>query len=100
MWGEEEGKGERKTKYRSQEAKGIKESKRRLVTEMSGLHRKKPLGEGQPKPWAEEFRAEDGVCQPYPVMVGTEGFWENPEARSGLILNRIGTSATCPGFQT
>lgn len=37
------------------------------ITKMSGLHRKEPLGEGQPSLWIVEFRIEDGVCQPYSV---------------------------------
>ena len=37
-------------------------------------------GEGQPSPWVGKFRVGDRVCQ-----VGTEGCWENLEARSALI---------------
>jgi hypothetical protein len=35
---------------------------------MSELSREKPPGEGQPKPWADKFRVEGRVCQPYPVI--------------------------------
>jgi hypothetical protein len=52
--------------------------KRREI-KMSGLHRKKPLEE-KPSPWAAQFMVEGEVCQ-----VGTEGDWENLEARSTLV---------------
>jgi hypothetical protein len=42
----------------SQEDKGTK----RQVTKMSGLYREEPLGEGQPSPYAGEFRIEGWVC--------------------------------------
>ena len=38
--------------------------------------------EGKPSPWARKFRVEGGVCQ-----VGTEGCWENLEARSPLVFS-------------
>lgn len=42
------------------------------VTKMSGLYWEEPLVEGQPSPWAREFRAEGGECQPYSVT-GRQG---------------------------
>ena len=62
-------------------------------TKMSGLYREEPLGEGQPSPWAGKFRVGGRVCQ-----VGTEGCWENLEARSALICN-IYTSIPCLGCE-
>jgi hypothetical protein len=47
---------------------------------MSGLYRKKPLGERKPSLWGGKFRVEAEVCQ-----VGTEGCWENLEARTTLV---------------
>ena len=41
--------------------------KKSQVTNMSGLYREESLEEGQPSPWAGEFRVEGRVCQPYPV---------------------------------
>ena len=58
MDGEAEGKGERGTRYSSQEAKGTKGG---WVTKMSGLYREEPLGEGQPSPCAREFKVGQGV---------------------------------------
>lgn len=49
-------------------------------TKMSGFYREKPLGEGQPSPWAGKFRVGGRVCH-----VGTEGCWEILEARSALL---------------
>lgn len=48
MWGEEEENG----------GKGSK----------GGLCGEEPHGVGQPIVWAEKFRTEDGVCQPYTVI--------------------------------
>ena len=48
-------------------------------------------GEGQSSLWAGKFRAGGRVYQ-----VGTEGCWENLEARSALICE-IRTLAPCPG---
>jgi hypothetical protein len=47
---------------------------------MSRLYREDPMGRGQSNPWAGKFRSRNGVCQ-----VGTEGCWENLEARSALV---------------
>jgi hypothetical protein len=47
---------------------------------MSELHKEEPLGEGQPIPWARNFRVGGRVCQ-----IGTVGSWENLETRSALI---------------
>jgi hypothetical protein len=45
------------------------------------IHKGKSLwGEGKPNLWAGKFRVEGMLCQ-----VGTEGCWENPEARSTLV---------------
>ena len=76
MRGMRKGKGEMGAKYSSQEAKGTKG----VVPKMSGLHREEPLREGQLSPWAGKFRIEGRVCQ-----VGSEGCWENLEARSALV---------------
>ena len=37
-------------------------------------------GEGQPSSWVEKFKVVGRVCQ-----VGTEGCWENLEARSAVV---------------
>ena len=47
---------------------------------MPGLYREEPLEEEQPRPWAGKFRVGGRVCQ-----VGTEGCWENLEARSAFL---------------
>jgi hypothetical protein len=47
---------------------------------MSGLYREEPLREGQPGPSTEKFKVGDRVGQ-----VGSEGCWENLEARSALV---------------
>jgi hypothetical protein len=53
------------------------------VTKMSGLCREEPLGAGQPSPRAVELRVE---CASHTqLQVGTEGCWEDLEARSALI---------------
>jgi hypothetical protein len=46
----------------------------------SGLYREEPLGEGQLSSWAGKCRVGGRMCQ-----VGTEGCWENLEARSILM---------------
>jgi hypothetical protein len=53
-------------------------------------------GEGQPSPWAGKFRVGGRICQ-----VGSEGCWENLEARSASVC-KIGTPVPCPGvgYQT
>jgi hypothetical protein len=60
---------------------------------MSGLYREEHLEEGQPSPWARKFKVGVKVCQ-----VGTEGCWENLEARTSLV-SKICTSVPCPGVQ-
>ena len=57
---------------------------------ISGLHREEPLREGQLSPWAGKFRIEGRVCQ-----VGSEGCWENLEARSAFVC-KMCTSVPCP----
>jgi len=42
------------------------------------------VGEGQPNPWAGKFRVRGRVCQ-----VGTEGFWENLEAKSAYVPQSV-----------
>ena len=66
------GKGERKR----ERAHNQREKKRRREweTQTFGLYR-----EGQPGSWTGKFKVRDRVCQ-----VGTEGCWENLEARSAL----------------
>ena len=73
-WG---GEGERTKERDSMQRESGEEGRE---TKMSGLYREEPLGEGQPSPWAGKFRVGGRVCQ-----VGTEGCWENLEARSDLI---------------
>ena len=51
--------GERKRKRIRWE----REKEREEETEMSGLYRKEPLGEGKPNLWARKFRVEGRVCQ-------------------------------------
>jgi len=60
---------------------------------MSG-YREEPLGEGQPRSWAGKFKVGGRVCQ-----VGTEGCWENLEAKSALVC-KICTSVFCPLVKT
>ena len=61
---------------------------------MSRLYREEPLGEGQPSSWVEKFKVVGRVCQ-----VGTEGCWENLEARSA-VLCKICTLVSVPGSRT
>ena len=69
-----------------------KQNKRdRVNNQMSVLYKEGLLEEGQFNPWAGEFRVGGRICQ-----VGTEGCWENLEARSALIC-KICTSGLCPG---
>jgi hypothetical protein len=62
---------------------------------MSGLYREGPLGKEQPSRCAAKFKFKFGhrVCQ-----VGTEGCWENLEARSALVSN-ICTSVPVLGLK-
>lgn len=48
------------------------------------------LGEGQPRPWAVEFRVVGGVCKPY-LVTGTKVSWE-----PGLLLGHL---FECPGLE-
>lgn len=48
------GEGREGTRFSSQEAKDTK----RAGNQTSGLYREEPQGEGQPRPWAREFRVE------------------------------------------
>jgi hypothetical protein len=50
----------------------MQREKRRGETEMFGLYREEPLGEGQPSPWAGKFRVRGRVHK-----VGTEGCRES-----------------------
>lgn len=59
MWGE--GKREDMGKRGEQDA-AARRPKVQGFTEMVGLYR-----EEQPDLWAQEFRVEGGVCQPYPI---------------------------------
>ena len=63
--------------------------KERREAKMSGFYREEPFGEGEPRPRAGKFRTRGRVCQ-----VGTEGCWENLEARSALVC-KICTSVPC-----
>ena len=56
------------------------EVERKRASKMSELYMEDTLGEEQPNTWAEKFKVGDRICQ-----VGTEGCWENLEARSALI---------------
>jgi hypothetical protein len=78
---------------RSREREGERTGERG-ETKMSGLYREEPLGEGLPSLWAGKFSFGGRVCP-----VGTEGYWENQEARSALVC-KIGTSVPCPGDET
>ena len=57
---------------------------------MSRLYREETMEEWQPSPWTGKFRVGGRVCQ-----VGTEGCWENLEARSALVC-KICTSVPFP----
>jgi hypothetical protein len=63
--------GERKSSCREREGKR---------DQMPGLYRKRHLGEGKRSLWVEKFKVKGRVC-----LVGTEGCWENVEARSALV---------------
>ena len=94
MGGGEEGeKGALDHEHRASREKK-REGGRKGEDKMSGLYREEPLGEGQPRSWAGEFRVGGRVCQ-----VGTEGCWENLEARS-VLMCKICTSVPCPGSET
>jgi hypothetical protein len=62
---------------------------RERVTKLSEFYRKEPLEEGQPGPWAGEFKVGDRVC-----LVGTEGCWENLEAMS-VLISKMCSSVHC-----
>lgn len=53
------GRGERGTR--------VAAARKPKVTKTSGLYREEPLAEGQPSPWAAEFRIKGGVFKSYPV---------------------------------
>lgn len=59
---------------RKKERRGYAHKKRKKKPKCLYYIGEKAPGEGQLSPWAGKFRA--GVCQ-----VGTEGCWENLEAR-------------------
>ena len=98
---EGEGEGNKKNREREGERKGKKKRRRRRrrkrrrrlgrQTKVSGLYREKPLRERQPRPLAGKFKIGAKTCQ-----IGTEGCWENLEAKSALI-HKIYTSVPCPG---
>lgn len=46
---------------RRERASTEREGEERGETKMSGLYREEPLGEGQPSPWAGEFRVGSRV---------------------------------------
>jgi hypothetical protein len=79
---------------RGRERKSVHTERRRRDAQMSGLYREGPLGKGQPSPWAGKFRVGSRLCH-----VGTEGCWENLEARSALLC-KICTSAPGPGSKS
>lgn len=54
------GKGKKDRRYEPDTA-SKRPKVRRQVTQMSELYRKESLEEGQPSPWAEEFRIGGGV---------------------------------------
>ena len=74
------------------EEAGEKEEEEEEKIKMSGLQREEAPRKGQPSPWAGKFWVKGRVNQ-----VGTEGCWENLEARSALIC-KICTSV--PGSKT
>ena len=59
----------------------------------SGLYREEPLKKGS-QPLGGKFRVGGRVCQ-----VGSEGCWENLEARYSFIC-KICTSVPCPWSET
>lgn len=57
--------GEGRTERRYEPGTASKRSKvLRQVTKMSELYRKESLEEGQPIPWAGEFRVGGGIVKP------------------------------------
>lgn len=85
----EEG-GEEKEEQGTGGGEGRERERERVVL----LYTEEPLGEGQPSPWARKFRVGGRVRQ-----VGTEGCWENLEARSTFISKRF-TSTPCFRYET
>ena len=69
------------------------EVERKRASKMSELYMEDTLGEEQPNTWAGKFRVGGRVCQ-----VGTEGCWENLEARSALIC-KIYISIPCSRYE-
>jgi hypothetical protein len=65
---------QRETK-REEEGREMQGAGREII--MSGVDSEEPL--------VRKFSIEGGVCQPCPVKMGTEGCWENLEARSTLV---------------
>ena len=58
------------------------------------LDSEEPQKEGQPSSWAGKFRVVGKICQ-----IGTEGCWENLEARS-ILVSKIHASVPYPGSET
>ena len=93
-WG---GGGRREREKEGAHRERNEEEREREKTKMSGLYMEEPLGEGQPSPWAEEFRPVgrrvQGCGQSMPsrdwCLLG------EPGARSALIC-KICTSIPCP----
>lgn len=57
---------------------------KRKRTKMSELYREEPLGEPKPCLSAGKFNIAGGVCQPWPVKAGTEGFLGNMRGQVGF----------------
>jgi hypothetical protein len=76
------------------EEAGEKEEEEEEKIKMSGLQREEAPRKGQPSPWAGKFWVKGRVNQ-----VGTEGCWENLEARSALI-SKTCTQVLVPGSET
>jgi hypothetical protein len=91
--GPKEGTGIDRERAHTQREEEKREGYGEKEPKMFGLYREDPLGERQPSPWAGKFRAVGRVCQ-----VGTEGCWENLEARSALVC-KMHTSVHCPRVQ-
>jgi hypothetical protein len=79
-------------RHRERRERRRRKEEREEETKTFSLHREEPLGEGQPSPWAGQFRVGGRVCQ-----IAPEGCWENLEARSALMC-KICMSAPCLGF--
>jgi hypothetical protein len=82
---EKEGRGERKRKYVQRERREGEVGREQNIY----IIYQRANGEGQPSPCTEKFRVRGWVFQ-----VGTEGCWENLEARCALVC-KIHTSAFC-----